>query len=131
MNIQRHAQSITLPPHSFSSPSLSFLVSGLFYCSPPVTMKQPSTPKAIIHQKFGMKACYRIEEVADATENVCPGLAIPQQTKIQYRCVLELPDLTVSSGFFSRKKDAEQSAAQIAIEKVVTQCCTIVLIIDI
>lgn len=83
-------------------------------------MKQPSTPKAIIHQKFGLKARYRIEEVADVPESLCPGLAIPQQTKIQYRCVLELPDLTVSSGVFSRKKDAEQSAAQIAIEKVVT-----------
>jgi small RNA 2'-O-methyltransferase len=92
-----------------------------------VTMKQPSTPKAIIHHKFGVKACYRIEEVADVTENVCPGLAIPQQTKIQYRCVLELPDLIVSSGIFSRKKDAEQSAAQIAVEKVVTQCCIVII----
>ncbi|KAF3332305.1 small RNA 2'-O-methyltransferase-like isoform X1 [Carex littledalei] len=83
-----------------------------------VTMKQPATPKAIIHQKFGSKACYQVEEVADAAENLCPGLAIPQQTKIQYRCVLKLPDLTVSSGTFSRKKDAEQSAAQIAVEKL-------------
>lgn len=88
-------------------------------------MKQPATPKAIIHQKFGSKACYQVEEVADAAENLCPGLAIPQQTKIQYRCVLKLPDLTVSSGTFSRKKDAEQSAAQIAVEKVVTQFITV------
>ncbi|KAJ4806377.1 Small RNA methyltransferase [Rhynchospora pubera] len=84
-----------------------------------VTMKkQPATPKAIIHQKFGQKARYQVEEVADVAENLCPGLTIPQQTKIKYRCILELPDLTVSSGTFSRKKDAEQSAAQIAIEKL-------------
>ncbi|XP_078158045.1 small RNA 2'-O-methyltransferase-like [Carex rostrata] len=81
-------------------------------------MKQPATPKAIIHQKFGSKAHYQVKEVADVDENLWPGLAMPQKTKIQYRCVLKLPDFTVSSETFSRKKDAEHSAAQIALEKL-------------
>ncbi|KAJ3679356.1 hypothetical protein LUZ60_017367 [Juncus effusus] len=78
----------------------------------------PPTPKAIIHKKYAQQAVYRTEEVTDAGENPCPGLVVQRQTRIQYRCVLELPDLTVSSGRFSKKKDAEQAAAQIAVEKL-------------
>nr|KYP49629.1 UPF0486 protein C1orf59 isogeny [Cajanus cajan] len=35
-----------------------------------------------------------------------------------YRCTLQLPELSVISGIFKKKKDAEQSAAEIAIEKL-------------
>ncbi|KAL0290316.1 UNVERIFIED_CONTAM: Small RNA 2'-O-methyltransferase [Sesamum calycinum] len=53
--------------------------------------KSSLTPKAIIHQRFG------------------PYL---------YRCTLHLPEATIVSGTFRRKKDAEQSAAEKAIEKL-------------
>ncbi|RZC48344.1 hypothetical protein C5167_041297 [Papaver somniferum] len=76
------------------------------------------TPKAIIHQKFGTKAVYKTEEVKESAQNVCPGLAIPQQGPSLFRCTLELPDVAVTSDVCKRKKDAEQSAAQIAIEKL-------------
>lgn len=84
-----------------------------------VVVKWPMpTPKALIHQKFGHKACYRIEEIVQSAENDCVGLVIPQQTNSLYRCYLDLPELSVTSDTFARKKDAEQSAAKIAIEKV-------------
>ncbi|KAL7102584.1 hypothetical protein ACP275_08G128900 [Erythranthe tilingii] len=82
--------------------------------------KKPSlTPKAIIHQKFGDKACYKVEEVQDdSNQNGCPGLAILQKGPSLYRCTLELPETTVVSDTCRRKKDAEQSAAEKAIEKL-------------
>ncbi|MBA0568598.1 hypothetical protein Golob_006077 [Gossypium lobatum] len=80
--------------------------------------KPTLTPKAIIHQKFGSKASYTVEEVEEPTQNGCPGLAILQKGPCLYRCSLELPDFTVVSGSFKKKKDAEQSAAQIALEKL-------------
>lgn len=80
--------------------------------------KPTLTPKAIIHQKFGSKASYTVEEVEEPTQNGCPGLAILQKGPCLYRCSLDLPDFTVVSGSFKKKKDAEQSAAQIALEKV-------------
>lgn len=77
------------------------------------------TPKAIIHQKYGDKACYKVEEVQVTPENGCPGLAIPQKAPpCLYRCTLCLPETTVVSDTFKRKKEAEQSAAEKAIEKV-------------
>ncbi|KAK6154826.1 hypothetical protein DH2020_009074 [Rehmannia glutinosa] len=82
------------------------------------TKKSPMTPKAIIHQRFGDKACYKVEEVKDSTPNGCPGLAIPQKGPSLYRCTLHLPDIIVVSDTFKRKKDAEQSAAEKAIEKL-------------
>lgn len=86
---------------------------------PGLSIKRPViTPKAVLHQKFGSSANYRIEEVKEDVENGCPGLTIPQQAKILYRCHLDLPGLSVTSEPFSRKKDAEQSAARIAVEKV-------------
>ncbi|KAI3964043.1 hypothetical protein MKW92_014286 [Papaver armeniacum] len=86
---------------------------------PVVPKKAPlPTPKAIIHQKFGTKAVYKTEEVKESAQNVCPGLAIPQQGPSLFRCTLELPDVAVTSDVCKRKKDAEQSAAQIAIEKL-------------
>ncbi|KAK1309019.1 Small RNA 2'-O-methyltransferase [Acorus calamus] len=76
------------------------------------------TPKALLHQKYGRKACYRIEEVHEPVENSCPGLALPQHVRCRYRCYLELPELSIVSDAFTRKKDAEQAAAQMAIEKL-------------
>lgn len=83
-----------------------------------VSKKPPPTPKAIIHQKFGKKACYTIDEVHEAAQNGCPGLSIEQQGPCLYRCSLQLPEISVSSELFKRKKDAEQAAAKLAIEKV-------------
>lgn len=86
---------------------------------PAVGPKKPTlTPKAIIHQNFGTKACYAVEEVKELRETECPALSIPQMGPCLYRCTLQLPELTVVSGTFKKKKDAEQSAAEMAIEKV-------------
>ncbi|XXG74659.1 hypothetical protein AAC387_Pa07g3324 [Persea americana] len=85
--------------------------------NPPETVRTV-TPKALIHQKYGAKALYRTEEVKESVENECPGLVIPQKSKPLYRCCLELPEFSITSGTFTRKKDAEQSAAQMAIEKL-------------
>jgi hypothetical protein len=74
------------------------------------------TPKAVVHQRFGAKARYTVEEVREAVGG-CPGLA--PQTRTVYRCALDLPGLSVATpGTFLRKKDAEQAAAQIALDKV-------------
>ena len=74
------------------------------------------TPKAVLHQRFGAKARYTVEEMREAVGG-CPGLA--PQTRSVYRCALELPGLSVTTpGTFVRKKDAEQAAAQIALDKV-------------
>ncbi|KAL9345628.1 hypothetical protein Peur_060481 [Populus x canadensis] len=55
------------------------------------------SPKAIINQKFGSKACYKVEEVQEeSTQNGFPGLAIPQKAPL-FRCQLELPEFTVVS----------------------------------
>ncbi|KAK1282639.1 Small RNA 2'-O-methyltransferase [Acorus calamus] len=80
--------------------------------------KPALTPKALLHKKYGWKACYRIEEVHEPVENSCPGLALPQHVRCRYRCYLELPELSIVSDAFTRKKDAEQAAAQMAIEKL-------------
>lgn len=77
------------------------------------------TPKAIIHQKYGDKASYKVEEVQVTPENGCPGLAIPQKAPpCFYHCTLHLPEITIVSDICKRKKEAEQSAAEKAIEKV-------------
>ncbi|GAV65633.1 dsrm domain-containing protein/Methyltransf_23 domain-containing protein [Cephalotus follicularis] len=87
--------------------------------SPAVVVKKPPlTPKAIIHQKFGSKACYTVEEVQESAQNGCPGLAIQQKCPCLYRCSLQLPECSVVSGTFKKKKDAEQSAAEMALEKL-------------
>ncbi|KAK6916881.1 HEN1, double-stranded RNA binding domain 2 [Dillenia turbinata] len=83
-----------------------------------VVKKATLTPKAIIYQKFGTSACYKVEEVQESQPNGCPGLAIPQKSPSLFRCTLQLPDCTVVSGTFKRKKDAEQSAAENALEKL-------------
>ena len=86
---------------------------------PPVAPKKATlTPKAIIHQNFGDKACYTVEEVKGCRQTECPGLSVPQAGPCLYRCILQLPELTVESGTFRKKEDAEQSAAEMAIEKV-------------
>lgn len=77
------------------------------------------TPKAIIHQKYGVKACYEVEEVQVSPESGCPGLAIRQKAPpCLYRCTLRLPETTIVSDTCKRKKEAEQSAAEKAIEKL-------------
>lgn len=86
---------------------------------PVAAPKKPAlTPKAIIHQKFGKNACYVVEEVKEVSQNECPGLSIPQTRPSLYRCTLQLPELTVVTRTFKKKKDAEQSAAEMAIEKI-------------
>lgn len=87
-------------------------------CSAVAAKKATLTPKAIIYQKFGGEASYNVEEVQEPAEYGCPGLAIPHKGPSLYRCSLQLPGISVVSGTFKKKKDAEQSAAEMAIEKV-------------
>ncbi|KAJ0928132.1 hypothetical protein HanRHA438_Chr04g0190651 [Helianthus annuus] len=84
--------------------------------------KEIVNPKAIIHQRFGDKARYNIEEVQDNSSNGCPGLAIPQKGPCLYRCNLELPEFSIVSDVFKRKKDAMQFAAEKALEKIYSIC---------
>lgn len=76
------------------------------------------TPKAIVYQKFGSKASYEIEEIQESAQNECPGLAITQKGPCLYRCSLQLPEIYVVSGIFKKKKEAEQNAAELALEKL-------------
>ncbi|WCJ24333.1 Small RNA 2'-O-methyltransferase [Euphorbia peplus] len=80
--------------------------------------KTTLTPKSIIHQRFGAQACYKVEEVQDSVQNGCPGLAIPQKGPSLYRCTLQLPEFFVASDAFKRKKDAEQCAAEMALQRL-------------
>ncbi|CAL5427347.1 unnamed protein product [Camellia sinensis] len=57
-------------------------------------------------------------EVQESTQNECPGLAIPQKGPCLYRCCLQLPEFSLVSETFKRKKDAEQSAAEMALLKL-------------
>ncbi|CAN7070969.1 unnamed protein product [Brassica oleracea var. botrytis] len=70
-------------------------------------MKQSLSPKEIIHHKFGVKASYRIEQVHVSSQSNC-----------LYRCHLQLPEFSVVSNVFKRKKDAKLSAAELALEKL-------------
>ncbi|VVB12258.1 unnamed protein product [Arabis nemorensis] len=70
--------------------------------------KQTLTPKEIIHQKFGVKASYRIEEVHVSSKSA----------RCLYRCHLQLPEFSVVSNVFMKKNDSEQSAAELALEKL-------------
>nr|GLL49072.1 small RNA 2'-O-methyltransferase [Ipomoea trifida] len=83
-----------------------------------VPKKPTPTPKSIIHQKFGSTAVYRVEEIQDYTQNGCPGLCISQKGPCLYRCTLTLPECSIVSDICKRKKEAEQSAAEKAIEKL-------------
>ncbi|CAA7054586.1 unnamed protein product [Microthlaspi erraticum] len=80
--------------------------------------KPKLSSKAVIHQKFGANAVYRIEEVHDSSDSGCPGLAIPRKGPCLYRCHLQLPDFSVVSTVFKKKKDSEQSAAELALDKL-------------
>lgn len=81
--------------------------------------KKPSiTPKALIHQKFGSNACYKVEEVPQPVNSGVPGLVNSQKYINLYRCCLTLPELTVTSDACTKKKDAEQAAAKMAVEKL-------------
>ena len=84
-------------------------------------VKKPMlTPKAIIHQKFGDKASYNLEEVQQSPKNGCPGLAISRKGPCLFICRLQLPEFSVVSPPCKRKKEAEQSAAELALHKVFT-----------
>ncbi|KAK9085858.1 hypothetical protein Sjap_026269 [Stephania japonica] len=83
-----------------------------------VVKKPVATPKTIINLKYGNKALYRTEEVKEPVQNGCPGLSIQQHVSCLFRCCLQLPEFTVTSEPFKRKKDAEQSAAKLALEKL-------------
>ncbi|CAA7055744.1 unnamed protein product [Microthlaspi erraticum] len=72
--------------------------------------KQTLTPKEIIHEKFGAKASYRIEQVQASSP--------PKAPFFYYRCHLQLPEFSVVSNVFKNKKDSEQSAAELALEKL-------------
>lgn len=88
---------------------------------PAVPPKKPAlSPKAIINQKFGTSASYVVEEVREPIQTDCPGLAshLVGKGPCLYRCTLQLPELTVKSECFKKKRDAEQSAAEIALVKV-------------
>ncbi|XP_048337529.2 small RNA 2'-O-methyltransferase [Ziziphus jujuba] len=86
---------------------------------PAVAMQKPTlTPKAVIKKRFGDQACYKVEEVVESTEIGCPGLAITQKGPCLYRCSLQLPEVSVVSGTFKKKKEAEQSASELALEKL-------------
>ncbi|KAL9673177.1 hypothetical protein QQ045_029431 [Rhodiola kirilowii] len=80
--------------------------------------KATPTPKAIIHQRFGASARYVVEEVREPLQTDCPGLADPLKGPFSYCCTLQLPELSVKSGLFKKKRDAEQSAAEIALVKL-------------
>lgn len=94
-------------------------------------VKKPRlSAKAIIFNKFGKESRYVIEEVRDVTENGCPGLVIPQKGPCLYSCTLQLPEFSVVSDIFKKKKDAEQNAAEKALEKVCIiffSCITVVI----
>ncbi|KAF4376923.1 hypothetical protein F8388_022639 [Cannabis sativa] len=83
-----------------------------------VVRKSVLTPKAIIYQKFGNDACYKVEEVQESNQNECPGLAIIQRGPCLYRCSLQLPEISVRSGTFKKKKEAEQAASELALQKL-------------
>ncbi|KAI4299718.1 hypothetical protein L6164_033149 [Bauhinia variegata] len=81
------------------------------------TNKKTLTPKAVIFQKYGSNACYKVEEVRESDQSEI-GLIVPQKGPCLYRCTLQLPELSVVSEPSKKKKDAEQSAAEMAIEKL-------------
>ncbi|KAK1304231.1 Small RNA 2'-O-methyltransferase [Acorus calamus] len=57
-----------------------------------VAKRSSLTPKALLHQKYGSKACYKIEEVQESIDSSFPGLALPQQLGIQAKTDDLTPD---------------------------------------
>lgn len=90
----------------------------------PEARKTTITPKAVIYQKYGSRASYEVEEVQESAQNGCPGLYIPQKGPSLFRCRLNLPELSIVSETFKKKKDAEQAAAEMAIQKLGIQPST-------
>ncbi|KAF9601378.1 hypothetical protein IFM89_019231 [Coptis chinensis] len=86
--------------------------------TPAVVLKNPPpNPKTIIYQKYGQNAKYTMKEVLESVQNGCPGLPL-QKGPCLYRCTLELPELSITSEPFKRKKDAMQAVSKLAIEKL-------------
>ncbi|KAH9288302.1 hypothetical protein KI387_032419, partial [Taxus chinensis] len=77
-----------------------------------------NTPKAIIFNKYGQNAHYKTEIVPAEPAEDAPRLLVSQPRQNKYCCCLELPEFSVTSDIFIRKKDAEQAAAKLAIEKL-------------
>ena len=76
------------------------------------------TPKTIIKNKYGARASFTIEPVQDEPPADAPKLLVPQHRQTKFRCCLELLEFSVTSDVFSKKKDAEQAAAKMALDKV-------------
>jgi hypothetical protein len=76
------------------------------------------TPKTIIKNKYGAKAQFIIEPVQDEPPADAPKLLVPQPRQTKFRCCLELPEFSVTSDVFTKKKDAEQAAAKMGLDKV-------------
>ncbi|KNA23782.1 hypothetical protein SOVF_021960 isoform B [Spinacia oleracea] len=88
-------------------------------CSSPIVKQPTLTPKAIIYQKYANKASYKIEEIlGQSSQNGCPGLAVSQKGPSLFRCHLELPDFSIVSQPCKKKKEAEQLAALMALQKL-------------
>ncbi|KAF9599919.1 hypothetical protein IFM89_001865 [Coptis chinensis] len=86
--------------------------------TPAVVLKNPPpNPKTIIYQKYGQNAKYTMKEVLESVQNGCPGLPL-QKGPCLYVCTLELPELSITSEPFKRKKDAMQAVSKLAIEKL-------------
>jgi hypothetical protein len=91
-------------------------------------MKIMSTPKAKLHQVYantGKRCVYetRAVVVEQAAPVVSPDGLLDftgvKEERPTFECTLHLPDgSTFLSGSFSRKKDAEQEAARLALQKV-------------
>ncbi|XP_057830306.2 small RNA 2'-O-methyltransferase [Cryptomeria japonica] len=84
-----------------------------------------NTPKATIFNKYGQKACYKTEIVPAEPAEDTPRLLVSQTRQNKYICRLELPDFSVTSGPFIKKKDAEQDAAKLALDKLGLQLATV------
>jgi hypothetical protein len=91
-------------------------------------MKIMSTPKAKLHQVYantGKRCVYETRAVAveQAAPVVSPDGLLDftgiKEERPTFECTLRLPDgSTFLSGSFSRKKDAEQEAARLALQQV-------------
>lgn len=76
------------------------------------------TPKTIINNKYGARALFTIESVQDEPAADAPKLLVPQPRQTKFCCRLELPEFSVTSAVFTKKKDAEKAAAKMAVDKL-------------
>ncbi|KAH9288303.1 hypothetical protein KI387_032420 [Taxus chinensis] len=69
-------------------------------------------PKSIINKKYGSKAQYITTDVVVGGENA------QQFRQNNFQCCLKIDEISATSDVFIRKKDAEQHAAKLALEKL-------------